>query len=143
MTERKYEKCFVTGVRPDLQLAPFRIPTNDFVPGMETRQVHLDDKTLPGSFYVSCFWFWKGSEEVLVKPHVHDYDEVLACIGTNYNDTDDLGGEIEFWIEDEKYLITKTCLVFVPKGLNHAPFIVRRVETPIFHFTTGPTHMYI
>ena len=143
MSDRKYEKYIVTGVRPDLQLADFRINTNDFVPGMETRQVHLDDKTLPGSFYVSCFWFWKGSEEVLVKPHVHEYDEVLACIGTNYADTDTLGGEIEFWMDDEKYLITKTCLIFVPKGLKHAPFIVRRVDTPIFHFTTGPTQMYI
>lgn len=143
MSENKYENYIVTGVRPDLQLADFRINTNDFVPGMETRLVHLDDKTLPGSFYVSCFWFWKGSEEVLVKPHVHDYDEVLALIGTNYADPENLGGEVEFWMDDEKYLITKTCLVFVPAGLKHAPFIVRRVDTPIFHFTTGPTRMYI
>jgi hypothetical protein len=143
MSENKYEKYIVTGVQPDLQLADFRINTNDFVPGMETRLVHLDDKTLPGAFYVSCFWFWKGSEEILVKPHVHDYDEVLALIGTDYSKPEDLGGEVEFWIEDEKYLITKTCLVFVPKGLKHSPFIVRRVDTPIFHFTTGPTRMYI
>ena len=80
---RKYEKYIVEGVRPDLKLAPFRINTNDFVPGMETRLLHLDEKTLKGSFYVSCFWFWKGSEEVLVKPHVHEYDEVLGCIGTD------------------------------------------------------------
>ena len=143
MNRNKYEKYIVTGVRPDLELADFRIKTNDFVPGMETRLLHLDEKTIKDSFYISCFWFWKGSEEVLVKPHVHEYDEVLACIGTNNEDPNDLGGEIEFWMDDEKYLIRKSCLIFVPKGLKHAPFIVRKVNTPIFHFTTGTTSMYI
>src|SRR3972149_1703607 len=141
MSEKKYEKYIVTGVRPDLKLADFRINTNDFVPGMETRLVHLDDKTLPGSFYVSCFWFWKGSDEVLVKPHVHEYDEALALSGSDSSKPEDLGGEVEFWMDDEQYLIHKTCLVFVPAGLKHSPFIVRRVDTPIFHFTTGPTRM--
>ncbi|OGO20155.1 MAG: hypothetical protein A2Z15_07015 [Chloroflexi bacterium RBG_16_50_11] len=143
MKKFKYEKCIIEGVRPDLKLADFRINTNDFVPGMETRLLHLDEKTLKGSFYVSCFWFWKGSEEVLVKPHVHEYDEVLGCIGTDPKDPQDLCGEIEFWLDDEKYLIRKSSLIFVPKGLKHAPFIVRTVNRPIFHFTTGPTGMYI
>ena len=143
MKKNRYEKYIIEGVRPDLKLADFRINTNDFVPGMETRLLHLDDKTLKESFYISCFWFWKGSEGVLVKPHVHDYDEVLALIGTDPGDPKDLCGEVEFWLDDEKYLVHRSCLIFVPKGLKHAPFIVRRVEKPIFHFTTGPTRMYI
>lgn len=142
MAELKYEKNIVTGVRPDLQLAEYRIKTNDFIPGMETRLLHLDGATIKDSFYMSCFWFWKGSEDVLVQPHMHQFDEVLALIGTNPEDPQDLCGEVEFWLGDEKYLLRKSSLVFVPKGLKHAPFIVRKVDRPIFHFTTGPTSMY-
>jgi hypothetical protein len=43
---------------------------------------------------------------------------------------------------EEKHILTKSCLVFVPKGLKHCPFIVRRVDRPIFHFTSGPTGIY-
>lgn len=142
MAGLKYSKNIVTGVRPDLQLAEFRIKTNEFVPGMETRLLHLDEATIKGSFYISCFWFWKGSEIVLVQPHVHEFDEVLALIGTNPEDPQDLCGEIEFWMDNEKYLLRKSSLVYVPKGLKHCPFIVRRVDRPIFHFTSGSTNMY-
>jgi len=138
----KYEKYIITGVKPNLKLAEFRIKTEDFVQGMETRLLHLDDDVIKGSFYLSCFWFWKGSETVLVKPHKHEFDEVLACIGTNQEDPHDLGGEIEFWLDDEKYLLTKSCLVFIPMGLRHCPFIVRSVDRPIFHFTSGTTSIY-
>src|SRR5512138_930071 len=128
MTEQKYARYIIKDVRPALQLAEYRIPTNDFVPGMETRLLHLDEATIKGSFYISCFWFWKGSEIVLVQPHVHDFDEVLALVGTNPENPKDLCGEVEFWMDQEKYLLRESCLVFVPKGLKHCPFIVRRVD---------------
>ena len=142
MSDLKYSKNIITDVRADLQLASYRINTNQVIPGMETRLLHMDEATLKGAFYLSCFWFWKGSETVLVQSHVHDFDEVLALIGTDPADPQDLCGEVEFWMGDEKYLLTKSCLVFVPKGLRHAPFIVRRVDKPIFHFTSGDTRMY-
>ncbi len=142
MAESKYAKYIITGPKANLKLAEYRIRTEDFVPGMETRLLHLDDDVIKGAFYLSCFWFWKGSDVVLVKPHTHDFDEVLALIGTNPEDPNDLGGEVEFWMGDEKLILTKSCLVFVPKGLKHCPFIVRRVDRPIFHFTSGPTATY-
>jgi hypothetical protein len=142
MAESKYAKYIITEPKPDLKLAEYRIRTEDVVPGMETRLLHLDSDVIKGAFYSSCFWFWKGSEVVLVQTHTHDFDEVLGCIGTNPEDAHDLGGEIEFWLNDEKHILTKSCLIFVPKGLKHCPFIVRRVDRPIFHFTTGPTGMY-
>jgi len=142
MNESKYDKYIIKGPKPNLKLAPYRIKTEDFVPGMETRLLHLDDEVLKGSFYLSCFWFWKGSDVVLVEAHTHDFDEVLTFIGTDPDDPYDLCGEVEFWMEDEKLSITSSCSVFVPKGMKHCPFIVRRVDRPIFHFTSGPQGMY-
>ena len=46
----------------------------------------------------------------------------------------DLGGEIEFWLEDEKYLLTRSCLIFVPAGMKHCPIKFIRIDRPIFHF---------
>ena len=49
-------------------------------------------------------------------------------------DVYDLGGEIEFWLDDEQYMLTKSCMVYVPKGLKHCPIVFRRIDRPIFHF---------
>jgi hypothetical protein len=78
----------------------------------------------------------------MAEAHTHPFDEVIAFVGTNPDDPQDLGGEIELWLEDEPYILAKSCLVFIPKGLKHCPLIVRRVDRPIFHFITGPEGTY-
>ena len=75
--------------------------------------------------------------------HAHDYDETLGFFGTDFADPYDLGGEIEFWIEDEKFLLTRSCLIFIPKGTYHCPLVIHRVDRPIFHFSGGPGGAYV
>jgi hypothetical protein len=42
-----------------------------------------------------------------------------------------------------KYLITKSCLIFVPKGLKHIPIRFNRIDdSPILFFTFGRTTKY-
>ena len=67
-------------------------------------------------------------------PHTHDFDEVIGFAGTNRNYPRELGGEIEFLIGGESHTLTKTCLIFVPKGLEHCPITIKRIDTPIFMF---------
>jgi hypothetical protein len=31
---------------------------------------------------------------------------------------------------DEKHMLSKTCSIFIPKGLEHCPLIHRRVDRP-------------
>lgn len=142
MAESKYAKYIITETKPDLKLPEFRRRTADVRADMETRLIHLDDDVIKGAFYVECLWFWKGADAVLVEAHTHNFDEVITFFGTNPEDPHDLGGEIELWLGDEKHLLTKSCLVFVPKGLKHCPLIIKRVDRPIFHFTAGPTGIY-
>jgi hypothetical protein len=104
----------------------------------------LDDKVLKGAFYVDSAWFFPGmvgrdESQDNIKPHSHDYDEVQAVFGTNLEDPNDLGGELEFWLGDEKQVITKSCLIFIPRGLKHGPIYWRRLDKPIFHFVCGTT----
>ena len=74
----------------------------------------------------------------VLMPHKHDVDEVFFFVGTNPQDTSDLGGEYEFWLgegeEAEKYTFTKTTCIYVPKGLVHNPNIARRVDRPFLMF---------
>jgi hypothetical protein len=46
-------------------------------------------------------------------------------------------------MEDEKHILTRTSLIFVPARMKHCPLILRRVDRPIFHFTTVPGGRYI
>ena len=92
-------------------------------------------------------WKLRGLFEIkepksVAEPHRHNYDEVLCMFGTNPEDPYDLGGEVEFWLEDEKNILTRSCIIFIPKGLQHCPLIYRRVDRPIFNFTTHHGKMY-
>ena len=115
------------------------------------RVFFLDNDIMPGAFYMECVWVMPrpalpprkpGEKPAGTDAHTHDYDEVIAFIGTNHEDPYDLGAEVEFWMEDEMHIITRTSLVFVPAGLKHSPLIFRRVDRPGFHYTTGPGKMY-
>jgi len=92
---------------------------------------------MDGSFADSVMYF-QGSW--LVKPFeedgmvCHDSDELMLFIGSNPDDHEDLGAEIELWLENDKLLLTETCVVFVPKGLAHGRMKAISVSKPVIHY---------
>ena len=50
---------------------------------------------------------------------------------------------LTFEIGDEVVTVTKSCLVFVPAGLEHSPILVPKLERPIIHFSGGNGGDYI
>ena len=50
---------------------------------MRTRILFSGDNVIPGALCVNCAWYWKGSEEIVTKAHLHNCDEIIAFIGTN------------------------------------------------------------
>ena len=142
MAETKYGKYIITGVKSALEFPSYRRDAAEIAAGSHTRLIYLDEEVIKGAFYVECVWYWKGSEQPIVGAHTHPFDEVIAFFGTNPEDPQDLCGEVELWLEDEKHILTKSCLVFVPKGMKHCPLHIRRVDRPIFHFTAGPASVY-
>jgi quercetin dioxygenase-like cupin family protein len=82
-------------------------------------------------------WLWKGSSKDYVESeHVHNFDEFIGFLGTRGpQDPDSLGGEIELWLGGEKYMLTRSCLIYVPKGLKHCPIRFTRIGTPILFFS--------
>lgn len=101
-----------------------------------TRLLWLDSEVVKGAFYMDFVWYHAASDSG-PGPHTHDFDEVIGFLGTNPQNTRELGGEMELWLDDEKYLLSNTCLVFIPRGLRHCPMIARQVIRPFIHFTAG------
>ena len=67
----------------------------------------------------------------------------LGLIGTNPDDPHDLGGEAEITLEGEKHVVNKSCLIYLPAGLEHGPFKQTKITRPIFHFNSGMTGTHI
>jgi hypothetical protein len=125
MSKLKYVQYLISEPNPNLPEFAF----------MRTRILHSSKDIVSGALWTNCVWYYKGSDSVLTKAHTHDCDEIIAFIGSNPNDPHDLGGEIEMWMSDEKYVITRSTLVVAQKGLVHCPLIIRKVDKPMFHFT--------
>jgi hypothetical protein len=136
---KKYANCFVT--KPKENEARTAFDKDLPPPEARTRALYLDDEVVKGAFYVGVSWFWQATEKG-PKPHSHDFEEVLAFIGTNPKDITDLGGEVEFWLEDEQYKMTKSFVVFVPKNVVHCPLKMNRIDRPILHFSIGMNKKY-
>lgn len=139
MAETKYGKYIITQPKPERTASGE--PEQKDSPDVMTSVAYLDNRVIPGGLYTECCWFWKPTN-YSPPPHTHEFDEVLAFFGSNPEDPRDLCGEVELWLEDEKHLLTKSCMVFIPKGLKHAPMNIRRADRPIFHFSVGNSTDY-
>jgi hypothetical protein len=108
-------------------------------------QYYINDEQVKGSFFLMNTWTlsMNGTKPVKLElAHTHDYDEILGFMGSNVNNVSELGGEIEIWLEDEKYIIIKSFLVFIPKGMKHCPIIIRKVNRPFLGYAVGLTGTY-
>jgi len=108
-----------------------------------TRVLWLDKDVVPGAYNMNTAWYLKAGETLENVPHTHDRDEIIGFFGNDYTKPHDLGGEVEIWLEDEKQVITRSAMIFVPAGMKHCPLILKRVDRPIFHFTVVIAGRYI
>src|SRR4030042_559420 len=115
MAELKYQKYIVT----DLKIPEHVQEEAAEYAKRATRVLWLDDNVVEGAFHVNCSWYL--TEKPTTLAHTHDFDEVIAFFGGDPQNPRELGGEVEFWLEDEQYLLTKSCLIFVPSGMRHCP----------------------
>ena len=150
MPKSKYAKYVI-----DKDLMP--APPQEWIKAMEdqakegrtldrTLLLGIQDCILKGSFFAGCeiLWGLTGNGPVSIElAHSHDFDEIIGFAGTNRNHPRELGGEIEFHMGDETLTLTKTSLIFIPKGILHCPVVLKRIDTPIFMFEAGNDTNYI
>ena len=133
MAESKYDKYFMHET-PSSALHP-----GGGFPGIPL--IWVNNSPIEGAFYFECIW-QTGPVPKGFKPHSHDCDEYVGFFGSNIEDPFNLNAEVQFWMNDEKHVFTKNCLVFVPAGVWHGPIIVNNVTKPIFCLSTSPTKKY-
>jgi hypothetical protein len=158
MGESKYGKYICTELKKEIQLPGFRAGPSigqgevNGVRRMMEHMIWMDDSVIPGAFYSEMVWFWPQAQAVTitpeegrrvsVPPHVHPFIEILAYFGTDMDYPHELNGEIELWLEDEQFNLTKSFLCYIPAGMKHCPLKHIRMDKPLFHFTMGPGEEY-
>jgi hypothetical protein len=90
--------------------------------------------------YVEGGWVWGMPDpNPHIFDHVHrDFEELVLHYGTNYEHPEELGAEIEFWIEDQPLKVDKTAVIFVPKGMSHGPLIWKKYSAPHLEMAIVP-----
>jgi hypothetical protein len=144
MAESKYGEYIKTKPNPNPKgIDPNEGRTDAPPRDMSKDMVSLDSEYPPGAFLQECSWIVKAyPDNVWARAHIHDFDETLNFFGSDTDDVNDLCGEIELWLEDEEFLLTESCSIFVPKGMKHGPVVIKRVDRPIFHFICGLSDRY-
>jgi hypothetical protein len=107
--------------------------------------VQVDADTVPGAeFYTETKWIVPGAKKEikLCESHTHDFNEVLGFFGFSYDNIQDLGAEIEITIDGEKNIVDRSFAACIPAGVPHGPVIIRNIERPIFHVSSGKTSQY-
>jgi hypothetical protein len=118
----------------DFETEPDEPRTTD-APDPIKRVIYMDDRVVPGSFYVEAVWV-TGSVPTVHPVHRHDHDEILGFVGSNMDDPADLGAEIDLIIDGVKTTITKTCFIHVPAGVEHGGLCFRKIDRPVFQIAT-------
>lgn len=109
---------------------PTKPPTQVFT-------IALSEEAMSGIDRLDCNCNFVGvlAPHVLADPpHKHDCDELLFFISTDPDNTTDLGGEVEIALgEDwEKHVINTSAIVCLPKGVQHCPVYVKKVDRPFY-----------
>jgi hypothetical protein len=130
MPEKDYKKYLVK--KPAYEVTP------DFeVKGRRPAMTLMSNNLVPGSnMYVETGWvFGMPDPNPHIYEHVHDYDEIVIHIGTDPENQEELGGEIEFIVEGQPLKINKTSAVYVPKGIKHGPLTWKNYQKPHLELT--------
>jgi hypothetical protein len=125
----KYDKYIVSGSLPGQP------------PGSGVNIAAVDNDVFKGSHQYHIHWVYpeprnipglKTWEDMGHGPHEHKNPEAVIHIGTDPDNPMELGGEIWFFLgpEMEKHVITKACMVYLPAGFIHSPWVIKKVTRP-------------
>jgi len=131
MTSNNYSRLIVT--KPDYEAGPDFPVTGRKIPTMTL----MSNNLVAGSNnYIEAGWIWDMPEpNPHIFEHVHKYNEIVLHIGSDYQNPEDLGAEIEYVVGGEPYLLKTTSAVFIPAGVKHGPLTWKNVRRPHIEMT--------
>jgi hypothetical protein len=139
MDESKYGKYILTEPRASFTLPPKK--------DTQLRNISISDDLIAAIGGISCNFNFMGvvsSHLMMDPPHKHEYDEFLFFIASDPAYAPELGGEVEIALgeEWEKHTITTSSIVCLPRGLQHCPIFIKRVDRPFYlgHILAAPKY---
>ena len=137
----KYAKYVITDPRLVTELAHHNF---DEISGYTFPDpVYLDRDVLrEADTWLDIVWLWDPHPPDLLGAHSHPFDEIVLLVGSDPKDLFTFGGsEIEWFMgegEDaERFLIDKTCAIYIPRGLVHGPMNFPRMVKPVLNIAIG------
>ncbi len=132
MAKRKYEQYFIS---------------NPLIQGDDTkyRIVFQGSKTGFDGLMKDYWLRWNciTKPRSMLDPHTHDFDEIFHFFGADANDISDFQAVVDFSIEGEIYTFNKPTIVYIPKGLVHAPINIKVVKKPIIFMNVANAPNFI
>jgi len=108
------------------------------------RILYMDTNVVPGAFQMNTSWYHGCTpKDELHGEHTHDSSEIIGFYGSDPDNPNELYAEIEFYIEGEKHLLTKSTMIFMPPGIKHLPMAIVKIDRPVFHFSICTSPEYI
>lgn len=130
MAESKYEKYIVRKAISDAGVR--EIFSNDLIANAKTK--------IEYGYHTADAKIGTGED---FPPHKHEYEEIFLFLGTNPQDMDNLGAEVEFWLgqgdDREKVVINTSSAVYVAPGVVHFPLKLKNVKRPVMMMVIMPT----
>jgi hypothetical protein len=107
---------------------------------MSTR--HLDSFG-EGHFSIDCGYI-KSPHVMIPKPHRHKFAQYVCFFSANPDEETDFDAEIEMSLgeEQEKQIITKPTVAFIPAGLPHGPLNFVKINRPVLFVDIALTSKY-
>jgi hypothetical protein len=145
MKEKKYAKYVTKMVRPpgfqhDAKKGKATIgpPSYDKkLTGCEEAPIHIEHFQINKAdcgFALNTLMGPVDGKMILDVPHRHLSEELFMFTGSNMDNPDQLGAEIEYWLGEgqdaEQFIITDPTVVLVPAGTVHCPIYFRKVDKP-------------
>ncbi|MBN1189121.1 MAG: hypothetical protein JXA46_05150 [Dehalococcoidales bacterium] len=161
MAEGKYGKYITTELVTDFAFSTGGERGKNFIgrgfkDGKRRSMEHMvwiDQRVIPGAFYCETVWFWPPETAQVIdpeqakksagpSPHTHSFPELLSFCGTDMEHPEELYCDVEFWIDNEKYVFNKSFVVYIPENVKHCPLKMHNMTRPVFHYTMGPGQYY-
>jgi len=130
MAEFDYKKYVVQ--KPAYEVTP-KMEVKGRIPAMTLMSANL---VPDAKMYIETGWvLGMPDPNPHIGEHTHDYDEIILHIGTDPQNPEDLGGEIEIGIDGHPVVINRTSAIYVPKGIKHGPLVWKKFERPHLELT--------
>jgi hypothetical protein len=112
--------------------SPMREAGGKFKQGRQSpTMTHISGVQIPGvKVYIEAGWIWGVVDHSLPEMSHPNFEEIVLHFGSDPENPEDLGAEMDFNIGGEPKTFTSTFGVFLPKGVVHGPLTFKEARKP-------------